>query len=83
MLVIIPPIIVCCQLSLEAIKAPVAIIQFQRRIRQRIGNAILSELRTNGPHNHSLWFRPLHNETANHHVVTCLHKAAGANVAEY
>ena len=38
------------------------------------------ELRTNGTYNHSLWFSPLNNETANHHVVTRLHKAASANI---
>ena len=41
----------------------------------------IGELRANGAHNHSLWLRPLNNETANHHVVTRLHKAASANVA--
>ena len=39
------------------------------------------ELRANGAHNHPLWFSPLNNEPANHHVVARLHKAARANVA--
>ena len=54
----IPPIIVCCQLSLEAIKAPRAVVQLQCRISQNIGNAILRELRANGANNHPLWSIP-------------------------
>ena len=36
-----------------------AVVQFQCRISQCIGNTILSELRANGAHNHSLWLQSL------------------------
>ena len=42
---------------------------------------ILSELRTNGANNYSLWFGPLNNHATNHHIVAYLHKAASTNVA--
>src|SRR5262249_44775846 len=59
-----------------------AIVQFQCRILQWIGNTILAQLRTNGAYDHSLWCGSLHNETANHHVVVRLHKAASADVTK-
>src|SRR5207249_1846774 len=62
-------------------QSSIAIVQFQCGISQWIGNAILTELRTNGPNYHPLWCSPLHDEAANHHVVTCLHQAARADVA--
>ena len=43
---------------------------------------MLSELRTNGTNNYPLWLGPLNNESANHHVVTRLNKAASTDVAE-
>ena len=58
-----------------------AVMQLQCRISQCIGNTIVSKLWANGAHNHSLWFSPLNNEPANHHVVTRLHKAASTNIA--
>ena len=60
-----------------------AVVQFQCRISQCIGNIIwrCTELRTNGTNNHPLWSGPLNNETANHHVVARLHKAASTDVA--
>src|SRR5881394_3977953 len=61
-------------------QSSIAIVQFQYRIGQWIGNAILTELRPNGSNNHTLWCCPLNNESANHHVVSCLHKAASADV---
>ncbi len=52
-----------------------AIVQFQCRISECIGNAISRELRTNGTHNHSLFgSSPCNDETANHHVVSRLHQ---------
>src|SRR5436309_2718484 len=42
-----------------------AIVQFQGRILQRIGNAVLTKLRANGADNHSLWLSPLHNKPTN------------------
>src|SRR4029077_2545855 len=58
------------------------IVQFQRRISQRIGNPKLRELRANSTNDHSLWTCALNNETANHHVVARLNKAAGADVTQ-
>ena len=58
-----------------------AVMQFQCRISQCIGNTILSELRANGANNYPLWFGPLNNEAANHYVVACLNKGARADVA--
>ena len=80
-LVIIPPMIVGQPVIIRGNQSSRAVVQFQCRISQCIGNAILSKLRANGAHNHPLWFSPLNNETANHHVVTRLHKAASTNVA--
>src|SRR6266481_3700103 len=59
-----------------------AIVQFQGRILQWIGNAKLTELRSNGADNHSLGLGSLHNEPADHHVVARLHKRAGTDVAK-
>src|SRR5436190_2107513 len=59
-----------------------AIVQFQDRISQWIGNAILTELRANGADNHSLGLSALHNKATNHHVVARLHKGARTNVAK-
>src|SRR5207253_8268021 len=57
-------------------QSPIAIVQFQCRISQRIWNTILTELGANGADNHSLWSASLHDETANQHVVARLHKGA-------
>src|SRR5205807_5757705 len=59
-----------------------AIVQFQGRILQWIGNPKLTELRPNGADDHSLGLRALDNEPADHHVVARLHKGAGADVAK-
>jgi hypothetical protein len=45
-----------------------------------IGDPILRELRANGTNDHPLWSLSLNNKTANHHVLTGLNKAAGADV---
>ena len=60
---------------------PGTVVQLQCRISHRIGNAILSELRTYGANYYPLWFGPLNNEAANHHVVACLNKGARTDVA--
>ena len=57
-----------------------AVVQLQCRIGECIGNAIWDELRTNSTHNYPLWSGPLNNETANDHVVACLHEGARADV---
>src|SRR5206468_7935482 len=59
-----------------------AVVQFQCRILHWIGDAVLAKLRANGAYDDSLCSRALDNETANHHVVTGLHKAAGADVTD-
>src|SRR6476620_5092344 len=46
-----------------------SIVQFQCRIRQWIGNTVLTELGTDGTYDHSLCSRALDDEPANHHVV--------------
>ena len=51
-----------------------AIVQFQCRISQYVGHPKWSELRANGANNYRLWFGPLNDKTANHHIVACLHK---------
>src|SRR5262249_36732948 len=56
------------------------VVQFQPRISQWIGDAVLCELRANGTNDHSLWSCALNNETSNHHVVACLDKGASGNV---
>src|SRR5439155_26051039 len=56
-------------------QSSIAIVQFQCGISQWIGNAILTELRPNGTNNHAPWRSPLDNESANHHVIACLHQA--------
>src|SRR6266699_3406200 len=61
-----PPVVVAGNQS------PAAIVQFQGRISQGIGNAILAELRANGTYDHVLWLSPLYDEPANHHVVASL-----------
>ena len=76
-----PPIIVCNQLSFEAIKAPVLVIYVQRRINQNIGNAKTSELGANGANDDSFWFGAFNDEATNHYVVAGLHKGARADVA--
>ena len=81
-LVMIPPMIVCLPVIIRGNQSPSAVMQFQRRIGQWIGNTVLSELRTNRTHNDSLWRVPFNNESANHHVVARLHKAARADVAQ-
>ena len=80
--VMIPPIIVCPPVIVRGNQSSSAIVQLQCRISQCIGNAILGKLRTNGANNYSLWFGPLNNEAANHHVVACLNQGAGRDVSE-
>ena len=62
-------------------QSPIASVQFQCRISQRIWNTILTELGANGADNHSLWSASLHDETANQHVVARLHKGASTDIA--
>ena len=57
-------------------QSPCAVMQLKRRINQRIGHAMLAELRANGAQDHPLWLCPLNNETPNHHIVVRLHKGA-------
>src|SRR5205823_1276114 len=57
-----------------------AVVQFQGRISQCIGNRVLSELRTNGTNNDCLRSAPFNNEAANHHVVAGLNKGARGDV---
>src|SRR5439155_14580975 len=59
-----------------------AIVQFQGRILQRIGNTVLTKLRANGADDHSLGLRALDDKSSDHHVVTYLHKGAGTDVAK-
>src|SRR5438105_538839 len=59
-----------------------AIVQFQCWILQWIGNAKLTELRTNGADNHSFWSRALHDESTNHHVIARLHKGTRGDVTK-
>ena len=61
-----------------------AIVQFQGGISQCIGNIIwrCTELRAYGTNNHPLCARSLNDKTANHDVVTSLHKAASADIAK-
>ena len=63
-------------------QCPSAVVQFQGRISQCVGNPILSELRANSTHNHPLWLSSSDNESPNHHIVTRLHKGASTDVAE-
>src|ERR1044071_7036588 len=58
------------------------IMQLQCRISQCIGNPILREFGANGTNDHSLWSCTLDNEPTNHHVITRLNKAAGADVTQ-
>src|SRR5262249_61583769 len=58
------------------------VVQFQYRIGQHIGHTILGELRANATNDDSLWSCALNNETANHHVVARLNKAARADVTQ-
>src|SRR5882724_9867128 len=59
-----------------------AIVQLQRWIKQRIGNSILSKLRTYGANNHPLCLDSLNNEPTDHHVVACLNKGARGDVTK-
>src|SRR5260370_6254022 len=59
-----------------------AIVQLQAWIKQRIGNAILSKLRTYGANNHPLCLHSLNNEPANHHIVASLHECARGDVTK-
>src|SRR4030095_3989829 len=43
---------------------------------------MLRELRAYGTNDHSLWSCALNNETAYHHVIARLNKAAGADVTQ-
>src|SRR4029077_7878945 len=59
-----------------------AIVQLQGRIQQRVGNAMLRQLRTNGSNNYSLCLAPLNDEAANHDILAGLHKGARGDVTE-
>src|SRR6188768_148134 len=59
-----------------------AVVQFQSRISQGIGDPKLSKLRTNGTNDHPLWSSALNNKTANHYVLARLNKTAGADVTQ-
>src|SRR5205823_787408 len=59
------------------------VVQFQRRISQRIGDPKMRELRANGTNDHSLWPSALNNETANHHVLARLNKGAARDVGYF
>src|SRR5437764_13794987 len=52
------------------------VVQFQRRISQRIGDPKMRELRANGTNDHSLWPSVVNNETAIHHVLARLNNSA-------
>src|SRR5690242_7388171 len=71
----LPVIIACNQCS-------TAIVQFQCRITQSIGDPILRELRTNGTNDHSLGPTPLNDKAANHHMLARLNEATGADVTK-
>src|SRR5439155_26655236 len=58
------------------------IVQFQCGISQWRRHPILTEFRTNGPYNDSLCSCALDDESADHHVITRLHKAASTDVAK-
>src|SRR5258705_457099 len=58
------------------------VVQFQSGIRQGIGDPKLSKFRTNRTNDHPLWPRALDNKTTNHHMLTRLNKAAGADVTK-
>ena len=82
-LVIIPPIIVVLQLSLEAIKAPVPSCSSKVGLANALG-ILYGGAPSSGPMARTITLfgcSPLNNEPANHHVVARLHKAASANVA--
>src|SRR5437667_267320 len=57
-------------------------MQFQGRISQWIGNAILGELRTYSTNNDSLWLSPFNDESSYHHVVAGLNKGARADITQ-
>src|SRR4029079_15957458 len=57
------------------------VVQFQGRVNQYTGNAILSELRAYGANNYPLWLPPLNHEAANDHVVACLNKGPRGDVS--
>src|SRR5436190_422943 len=59
-----------------------AVVQFQGRISQCIGDGMLREVRACGANNHPLWFSPLNHEPANHHVVTRLNERARRDVLQ-
>src|SRR2546430_733764 len=66
----------------EGNQSAVAIVQLQCRIGHCIWNSVLSELRANGAYDNSLCSPALDDESANHHVVAGLNKAASTEVAE-
>ena len=58
-----------------------AVVQFQGRISQYVLNAVPSELRANGAHDHPLCSAPLDNEPSDHYVIARQNNAATADVA--
>src|SRR5205814_4173992 len=67
---------------IRANRSSSAIVQLHGRVVQWVGNPIVSELRTNGANNYSLWLSPLNNEAANYHVVAFLNEGARRDVCE-
>ena len=75
-MIVVPPVIIRGNQSSRAI------VQLQCRISQALGTPYLGELRANGANNYSLWFGPLNNESANHHIVARLNKGARADITQ-
>ena len=69
-----------CQLSLEAITAPVPSCSSNFGLANALGTLYGGEFRTNRAHNDRLWSGSLNDETADHHVVARLHKGARTDV---
>ena len=63
-------------------QSPAAVVPFEGRIAQGIGNPKLDELRPYAAHNHFLCCSPFDNEPSNHHVVAGLSKATRGYVSQ-
>src|SRR5262249_39186713 len=59
-----------------------AIVQFQCRINQNVGNTELSELGAERTNDYGLTLGSLNDEAPDHHIVICLNKRASADVRE-
>ena len=78
----IPPIIVVCQLSLEAINAPAPLCSSNVGLANGLG---IPNCVSSGPIARMITLfgpRALNNKTANHHVRVGLNKAAGTDVTK-